>query len=233
LEDQDLVGQVTCERPYVWREGRSGLLGPSRTRRAEAYHVVVFDFGVKRNILRLLADTGLKLTVVPARTSAADALALRPDGVFLSNGPGDPAVCAVEIETIRALIGRVPIFGICLGIQLLAHALGGATYKLKFGHRGTNHPVRDEESGRVEISSQNHGYAVDEARLPPELVITHRSLYDGTIEGFAHRELPLFAVQYHPEAAPGPHDSWHLFDRFIDLIAEGRPLPRLARVRTA
>jgi carbamoyl-phosphate synthase small subunit len=233
LEDQDLVGQVTCARPYVWREGRSGLLGPSRTRRAEAYHVVVFDFGVKRNILRLLADTGLKLTVVPARTSAADALALRPDGVFLSNGPGDPAVCAVEIETIRALIGRVPIFGICLGIQLLAHALGGATYKLKFGHRGTNHPVRDEESGRVEISSQNHGYAVDEARLPPELVITHRSLYDGTIEGFAHRELPLFAVQYHPEAAPGPHDSWHLFDRFIDLIAEGRPLPRLARVRTA
>ncbi|MFN7965187.1 MAG: glutamine-hydrolyzing carbamoyl-phosphate synthase small subunit [Acidobacteriota bacterium] len=232
-EEQDLVGPVSCARPYVWREGRSGLLGAASRTRGGAYHVVVIDYGVKRNILRLLADTGLKLTVVPATTSAADALALRPDGIFLSNGPGDPAVCSAQIETIKALVGRVPIFGICLGIQLLAHALGGSTFKLKFGHRGINHPVRDEQTGKVEITSQNHGYAVDEETLPRELIVTHRSLYDGTVEGFAHSELPLFAVQFHPEAAPGPHDSWHLFDRFIDLIAEGRPLPGSARARTA
>lgn len=233
LEEQDLVGQVTCARPHVWREGRSGLLAPAKAGQTSAYHVVVFDYGCKRNILRLMVDAGLKLTVVPAGTSAADALALRPDGLFLSNGPGDPAVCAPQIETIQALIGKLPIFGICLGIQLLAHALGGKTYKLKFGHRGINHPVRDELTGKIEITSQNHGYAVDETSLPGDVVVTHRSLYDGTVEGFAHRELPLLAVQYHPEAAPGPHDACALFQRFVDLIAEGRPLPGQARARTA
>ncbi len=218
IEEQDLVTEVTCERAYPWKEARSGLLGPPRPKRAKTYPVVAIDYGTKRNILRLLADAGLDVTVLPARTSASEILALRPAGLFLSNGPGDPAHCGPMIETISALVGRLPIFGICLGHQLIARALGADTFKLKFGHRGSNHPVRDERTGRVYITSQNHGYAVDDNSLPPEVEVTHRSLYDGTVEGLQHRELPLFSVQYHPEGAPGPHDSWELFQRFVNLI---------------
>jgi carbamoyl-phosphate synthase small subunit len=233
IGDLDLVSRVTCERAHAWREGRSGLLGPASEAPAHGPHVVAFDYGAKRNMLRLLADAGFRLTVVPAHTSASEALALRPDGVFLSNGPGDPAVCRFQIETIRALLGKLPIFGICLGHQLAAHALGGTTFKLKFGHRGINHPVRDERTGQVAITSQNHGYAVADEGLPDTVEVTHRSLYDGTVEGLSHRELPFFSVQYHPEAAPGPHDAWDLFGRFAQMIAAGRPHAPSARLRSA
>jgi carbamoyl-phosphate synthase small subunit len=233
IGDLDLVARVTCERAHAWREGRSGLLGPASEALSHGPHVVAFDYGAKRNMLRLLADAGFRLTVVPAHTSASEALALRPDGVFLSNGPGDPAICRFQIETIRALLGKLPIFGICLGHQLAAHALGGRTFKLKFGHRGINHPVRDERTGTVAITSQNHGYAVADEGLPDGLEITHRSLYDGTVEGLAHRELSFFSVQYHPEAAPGPHDAWDLFGRFAQMMAAGRPHAPAARLRSA
>jgi carbamoyl-phosphate synthase small subunit len=229
LEAQDLVGQVTRRRTELWGEGRTPLVQRAGAR-GPGLHVVALDYGVKRNILRLLAASGARVTVVPARTSAADLLALRPDGVFLSNGPGDPAAYPELVATVRALVGRLPVFGICLGHQLIGLALGARTYKLKFGHRGTNHPVRDERTGRVAITSQNHGYAVDDASLPSELVVTHRSLYDGTVEGLAHREHPLFSVQYHPEAAPGPHDSWDLFDRFVEMILRHRPQARDVRL---
>ncbi len=233
IGDLDLVSRVTCGRAHAWREGRSGLLGPASEAPAHGPHVVAFDYGSKRNMLRLLADAGFRLTVVPAHTSASEALALRPDGVFLSNGPGDPAVCRFQIETIRALLGKLPIFGICLGHQLAALALGGTTFKLKFGHRGINHPVRDERTGAVAITSQNHGYAVADEGLPESVEVTHRSLYDGTVEGLAHRELPFFSVQYHPEAAPGPHDAWDLFGRFAQMITGGRPHAPAARLRSA
>ncbi len=229
LEEQDLVSAVTCERAHAWREGRTTLQDVPRDRRgklraapARRHAIVAVDYGAKRNILRLLVDAGFDVTVVPARTTASEILALRPEGLFLSNGPGDPATCVPMIETIAALVGRLPVFGICLGHQLTALALGGRTYKLKFGHRGVNHPVRDERNGTVAITSQNHGYAVDDASLPADLVVTHRSLYDGTVEGFEHRQLPLFTVQYHPEGAPGPHDSWDLFGRFHAMIESGR-----------
>ncbi|MBP1611449.1 MAG: carbamoyl-phosphate synthase, small subunit [Acidobacteria bacterium] len=233
IGELDLVGRVTCERAHPWREGRSGLLGPASEAPAAGPHVVAFDYGIKRNMLRLLADAGFRLTVVPAHTSASEALALRPDGIFLSNGPGDPAVCRFQIETIRALLGKLPIFGICLGHQLAAHALGGMTFKLKFGHRGINHPVRDERTGQVAITSQNHGYAVADEGLPEAVEVTHRSLYDGTVEGLSHRELPFFSVQYHPEAAPGPHDAWDLFGRFAQMMAAGRPHVPSVRLRSA
>ncbi len=233
IEDQDLVARVTSPRVFTWREGRSGLLGPHSEAPPTGPHVVVFDYGTKRNMLRLLADGGFRLTVVPAHTSASEALALRPDGIFLSNGPGDPATCTFQIETIRALLGRRPVFGICLGHQLAALALGGRTFKLKFGHRGINHPVRDERTGLVAITSQNHGYAVSDDGLPDGLEVTHRSLYDGTVEGLAHREIPFFSVQYHPEAAPGPHDAWGLFDRFAQMIGVGRPHSSPQRLRSA
>ncbi|RMG46200.1 MAG: carbamoyl-phosphate synthase small subunit [Acidobacteria bacterium] len=233
IETLDLVGEVTCRRAYSWREAGGPLIEARPSRRASGYHVVAFDFGIKRNILRLLAARGFRITVVPAGTSAADALALRPDGIFLSNGPGDPEACAGPTATIRALVGRIPIFGICLGHQLIARALGARTFKLKFGHRGTNHPVREQATGRVAITSQNHGYAVDPDTLPAELEVTHVSLYDGTVEGLAHREVPLFSVQFHPEGAPGPHDTWDLFDRFVELIESGSPLPAAAPPRSA
>lgn len=226
IEQADLVGEVTCERAYAFKQGRSGLLGGAAPRAAKRRPIVAFDFGVKRNILRLLVDEGFDPTVVPARTSAADVLAMRPAGVFLSNGPGDPAHYGDIVETVAALIGRAPVVGICLGHQLAALALGARTYKLKFGHRGTNHPVRDERTGAVAVTSQNHGYAVDEASLPTGLVVTHRSLNDDTVEGLAHEELPLLTVQYHPEGAPGPHDSWNVFRRFAAVIDGGRPLAR-------
>jgi carbamoyl-phosphate synthase small subunit len=186
-------------------------------------HVVVMDFGIKQNILNSLARAGCRLTVVPSGTSSRDILALNPDGVFLSNGPGDPKDVASDIETVKELMDQKPIFGICLGHQLLALALGGDTYKLKFGHRGANHPVKDLATGRVYISSQNHGYAVDEKSLAGKNVeVTHRAVNDGTVEGMRHTKLPVFSVQYHPEAAPGPDDNTYLFDQFMRLLAVER-----------
>ena len=181
-------------------------------------HVVAYDFGIKRNILRLLADHNCRITVIPAQTPAADVLALGPDGVFLSNGPGDPAAVTYAIEATRALLGRVPIFGICLGHQILALALGGETYKLKFGHRGGNQPVRYEPTHAVAISSHNHGFAVRAESLPTGVTVTHINLNDGCVEGLAAPSLRAFSVQYHPEAAPGPHDALGLFDEFIALM---------------
>jgi carbamoyl-phosphate synthase small subunit len=240
----DLVGAVTCAEPYEWvpEEGDQVVSEPQ-------YRVVAYDFGIKRSILRQLAAAGCQVTVVPASWTADRVLAMRPDGVFLSNGPGDPAAVVYAIESIKGLVGKVPIFGICLGHQLLSLAVGFSTYKLKFGHRGANHPVRDYLTGRVEITSQNHGFAVE----PPEVVrlalergavvgeggvaglsaddmllqsdfgraqVTHLNLNDGTVEGFRLLEQPAYSVQYHPEAGPGPHDSRYLFARFTELMAQ-------------
>jgi carbamoyl-phosphate synthase small subunit len=212
----DLVRAVTPKEPYAWTEGR-GTWATSRMRPPE-HHVVVFDFGIKRNILRCLADSGCRLTVVPATTSSSEVLALRPSGVFLSNGPGDPAAVNYAVDTIRALVGQTPVFGICLGHQLLAIALGAKTYKLKFGHRGANQPVKDLATGRVEITTQNHGFCVDLATLPAGAVSTHVHLNDGTSEGLAVPQLRAFSVQYHPEAAAGPHDALYMFDRFVEAM---------------
>jgi carbamoyl-phosphate synthase small subunit len=190
------------------------------------YRVVAYDFGIKRNILRLLVDHGCRVTVVPAKTSAEDVLALKPDGVFLSNGPGDPEPITYAVENIRKLIGRVPIFGICLGHQLCGLALGGRTFKLKFGHHGSNHPVKNLLTEKVEITAQNHGFAVDPDSLPSdEVEITHINLNDHTNEGMRHRSLPLFSVQYHPEASPGPHDARYLFAQFTQMMEERRAVP--------
>ncbi len=218
----DLVARVTPREPYSFSEGR-GEFGnmpgtPVITNRTAAgaagKHVVCIDFGVKRNILRCFVDAGARVTCVPATMKAEEILALKPNGVFLSNGPGDPAAVTYAIDTVRALLGRVPIFGICLGHQLLALALGAKTYKLKFGHRGANQPVKDLETGRVEITSQNHGFAVDLATLGEGVKTTHLHLNDGTSEGLASVKHSAFSVQYHPEAAAGPHDALYLFDRF-------------------
>jgi carbamoyl-phosphate synthase small subunit len=189
--------------------------------RAPRHHVVAYDFGVKHNILRMLASRGCRITVVPARTPAAQVLALRPDGVFLSNGPGDPEPCDYAIAAARTLIDAgLPTFGICLGHQIMALASGARTFKMKFGHHGANHPVKDLDSGRVSITSQNHGFAVDEATLPPSLRATHRSLFDGTLQGLSRTDRPAFCFQGHPEASPGPHDIAYLFDRFTALMAQ-------------
>jgi len=218
----ELASGVSCQSPYPWSEpsielsrAANGAAGEGERR----LRVVAYDFGIKRNILRLLVDSGCEVTVVPAATSAEDALALRPDGIFLSNGPGDPEPVTYAVAAIRHLLGRVPIFGICLGHQLCGLALGGRTFKLKFGHHGSNHPVKDLGTGKVEITAQNHGFAVDPHSLPAsEVEITHVNLNDGTNEGMRHRSLPLFSVQYHPEASPGPHDARYLFARFVDLM---------------
>jgi len=217
----DLASRVSTTAPYQWDQtvdqcSPSDLIG----KRLDAeFHVVAYDFGIKHNILRRLVHSGCKVTVVPALTSADDVLALKPDGIFLSNGPGDPEPLVPQVANIRKLIGKKPIFGICLGNQLLGLALGGKTYKLKFGHRGANHPVRNEITGRVEITSHNHGFAVDPDSLKlSEVEITHVNLNDQTLEGFRHRSEPVFCVQYHPEAAPGPHDSHYLFDDFTKLM---------------
>jgi len=227
----DLASRVTCEHPYVWNEWAARLDPANDSRGAQPmrFHVVAYDFGVKFNILRQLAARGCWVTVVPAHTSADDVLALKPDGVFLSNGPGDPEPLTGIVANIRRLIGRVPIFGICLGHQLLGLAFGGRTYKLKFGHRGGNQPVKNLRTGRVEITAHNHGFAVAAETLPPEIEPTHINLNDGTLEGMRHRTYPIFSVQYHPEASPGPHDALYLFDDFIRLMELHRRL-RLTRL---
>jgi carbamoyl-phosphate synthase small subunit len=219
LVGRDIVKDVTAEKPYHWDKGVVDVLSDAECRPERKYKVVAFDYGIKQNILRLLRSHGCDVHVVPAATSAKKVLARKPDGVFLSNGPGDPAPVDYAIETIRKLLGKVPIFGICLGHQLLALALGAKTYKLKFGHRGANHPVKNLRTGKIEITSQNHGFCVDMDSLSRQDVeLTHLNLNDNTNEGFRCKDKPAFCVQYHPEASPGPHDSNYLFADFIDLM---------------
>jgi len=224
LQGMDLAQHVSTGERHVWRRG-GWLLEDGRADAAERadadlpWHVVAYDFGIKRNILRMLVDHGCRVTVVPARTAAAEVLALRPDGVFFSNGPGDPEPCDYAISAIATLVDSgLPSFGICLGHQLLGLASGARTLKMKFGHHGANHPVVDLDSGRVMISSQNHGFAVDESSLPPTLRATHRSLFDGSLQGIERTDRPAFGFQGHPEASPGPHDVRPLFERFVGLI---------------
>lgn len=215
------LAKVCCDPDgFAWAEGSWQLGQGFSPLTDEKFHVVAYDFGVKTNILRMLVDRGCRLTVVPAQTSAADVLALNPDGIFLSNGPGDPAPCTYAIEAIRTFIEttNIPVFGICLGHQLLALASGAKTLKMKFGHHGANHPVQDVDSGIVMITSQNHGFAVDESSLPDTLRVTHRSLFDGSNQGIHRTDKPAFSFQGHPEASPGPHDCAPLFDHFIDLM---------------
>ena len=223
MQGLDLAREVSTGQPYEWQQG-SWDLDNARWRESRArLHVVAYDFGVKRQILRMLADRGCRVTVVPATTPAEAVLKLSPDGIFLSNGPGDPEPCGYAIEAIRVLLGTgIPLFGICLGHQLLALAVGARTLKMKFGHHGANHPVQDLASGRVHITSQNHGFAVDEESLPARLRATHRSLFDGSLQGIELADAPAFGFQGHPEASPGPHDIAALFDRFIGMIEEGR-----------
>lgn len=222
MEGQDLTLAVTCEKPYEWRSATPPEFAIEGDEKLDAneppLHVVAYDFGLKHTILRRLADHGCRITVVPATTSADEVLAMSPDGVFYSNGPGDPAAAAYAVETLRGLLGRAPVFGICLGHQLMGLAMGGKTYKLPFGHHGANHPVRHLPTGKIEITSQNHGFAVDPASLPEDVEITHINLNDQTVEGLRHRSIPAFSVQYHPEAGPGPHDASYLFDEFVQLM---------------
>ena len=243
MAGRELASRVTVTEKYDWTLGSIDLAQPlaaaaaagadgssGRGRKKSAagtsetsprYRVVAYDFGIKQNILRLLVDHGCEVTVVPAQTSAEDVLAMEPHGVFISNGPGDPEPITYGIASIRKLLGRVPIFGICLGHQLCGLALGGRTFKLKFGHHGSNHPVKNLLTGKVEITAQNHGFCVDPDSLPAsEVEITHLNLNDHTNEGLRHRSLPLFSVQYHPEASPGPHDARYLFDDFMELMKE-------------
>jgi carbamoyl-phosphate synthase small subunit len=237
LLGRDLVKNVTCLTPYGWDEGSWRLGAGYKTRQAAslrrrgknaasfqspAFSVVAYDFGVKYNILRNLAESGCRVTVVPASMPAADVLAMNPDGIFLSNGPGDPDAVPYAKENVQKLIGRKPVFGICLGHQIMGLALGGKTFKLKFGHHGGNQPVMDLTTRKVEITSQNHGFAVDADSLKGAVEVTHLNLNDNTVEGLAHRDLPIFSVQYHPESSPGPHDAHYLFDRFIELMTKYR-----------
>jgi carbamoyl-phosphate synthase small subunit len=230
----ELASQVSCEKKYRWDEGSvpasspwNKLKKPAAAKNQQRFQVVAYDFGIKQNILRLLVDSHCDVQIVPARTPASDVLAMKPDGVFLSNGPGDPEPVTYGVQNIRDLLGRVPIFGICLGHQLCGLALGGRTYKLKFGHHGSNHPVKNMHTGHIEITAQNHGFVVDPDSLPAsEVEITHVNLNDYTNEGMRHRTLPLFSVQYHPEASPGPHDSHYLFRRFTEMMGESMSAKR-------
>ena len=229
MEGADLVREVTCEAPYEWSD-----LGSSHgeienldfeikpeNRATKTMRVAAYDFGIKYNILRRLKTYGCEVRVFPATAPAEDLLSINPDGIFLSNGPGDPAAVPYAIENVRALLkSDRPVFGICLGHQILGLASGGQTFKLKFGHRGSNHPVKDLESGKIQITSQNHGFAVDPDSLPSSMTVTHLNLYDGTVEGFRHTSKPVFSVQYHPEAAPGPHDSDYLFSDFLKIMSK-------------
>ncbi|MEX1664728.1 glutamine-hydrolyzing carbamoyl-phosphate synthase small subunit [Zhongshania arctica] len=225
LKGMDLAKEVTTPKSYEWREG-SWALGAGHKTFSDAelpHHVVAYDFGVKRNILRMLTDRGCRLTVVPAKTSAADVMAMNPDGVFLSNGPGDPEPCDYAIDAIKEILKTgVPVFGICLGHQLLGLASGAKTQKMKFGHHGANHPVQDLKTKVVHITSQNHGFAVDESSLPANLVISHKSLFDGSLQGFERTDTPAFGFQGHPEASPGPHDIAPLFNQFMDMIVAAK-----------
>jgi carbamoyl-phosphate synthase small subunit len=218
MEGSDLVLGVTCDAPFDWKPEPSDEFSVMPRRRADrALQIAAYDYGMKWNILRRFSAYGCNVRVFPATAPASELLAAAPDGVFLSNGPGDPAVLSYAIDNARDLVDAdVPVFGICLGHQILSLALGGRTYKLKFGHRGANHPVKELESGKVEITSQNHGFAVDPETLPSDVKVTHVNLYDGTVEGLRHETKPVFCVQYHPEAAPGPHDADYLFQQFID-----------------
>lgn len=219
LKGMDLAQEVTASVPYEWTENTWDLQQGYTQAENLNKHVVAYDFGVKRNILRLLANRGCRVTVVPATTSAADVLAMSPDGVFLSNGPGDPEPCTYAIEAIQTILEqKIPVFGICLGHQLLALACGAKTEKMKFGHHGANHPVQEKVTGRVMISSQNHGFAVDEKTLPDNLTATYHSLFDGSLQGIARTDIPAMSFQGHPEASPGPHDVESLFDDFIEMM---------------
>jgi carbamoyl-phosphate synthase small subunit len=231
----ELASVVSCKQPYEWTDDQSRAYGSPvllhpriRDERSDdthyehRFHVVAYDFGLKHNSLRNLAALGCRVTVVPALTSAEDVIALKPDGVWLSNGPGDPEPLTGVVANLKKLIGRYPIFGICLGHQLMGLAFGGRTYKLPFGHHGGNQPVKDLTTGRVEITAQNHGFAVDADSLPADCEITHVNLNDNTVEGLRHTSLPVYSVQYHPEAGPGPHDPSYLFDRFVELMEQNR-----------
>lgn len=223
MAGQNLVSRVSTAKNYEWTRGIEAVSASDKVPAPEeaAFHVVAYDYGIKRNILRHLVQIGSRVTVVPSEASAQDVLALKPDGVFLSNGPGDPEPLATQAANVRQLIGKVPVFGICLGHQILGLALGGKTYKLKFGHHGANHPVLNHRTGKVEITSQNHGFCVDPDSLrDSEIEITHLNLNDQTVEGLRHRSEPVFCVQYHPEAAPGPHDSHYLFHDFAAAMKE-------------
>ena len=223
LNGMDLAKVVSTRESYVWNEGIYDLDRTAFNQPAKRFKVVAYDFGTKLNILRLLAEQGCEVTVVPAQTPAADVLAMKPDGVFLSNGPGDPAACAYAIEATRTFLeAKIPLFGICLGHQLMGLALGARTVKMKFGHHGANHPVKDLDDGRVLITSQNHGFAVDPATLPANTRVTHTSLFDGSLQGFALTDRPAFCFQGHPEASPGPLDVGYLFKRFAALMEEAR-----------
>jgi len=226
MEGLDLATKVSCKTAYAWDKGFIDGFSRPELRTAPVtgpkYNVVAVDYGIKENILRCLVETGAKVTVVPASATSAEILKLKPDGVFLSNGPGDPAAVKGAPETIRGLLGKTPVFGICLGNQLLGLALGAKTYKLKFGHRGANHPVLNQATKKVEITSQNHGFAVDPQTLPKNVEVTHVNLNDKTVEGIACKDVPAYSVQYHPEASPGPHDSFYLFMNFREMIAKSK-----------
>lgn len=217
LIGRDLVKEVSCDKSYEWAEGSWN----SHDSRPNSFKVAVYDFGVKRNILRRLVDVGCAVTVVPAQTRARDILSMDPDGIVLSNGPGDPEGVPYAIEAVRSLIGKKPIMGICLGHQILGLAMNGKTYKLKFGHHGGNQPVMDLTTKKVEITAQNHGFAVDVDSIGSEMELTHLNLNDRTVEGMRHRRLPIFSIQYHPEASPGPHDAGYLFNRFVEMMKNG------------
>ncbi len=221
LVGRDIVKDVTVKKSYCWDKPVIDVLNTHQQKFEKKYKVIAFDFGIKQNILRLLCSHGCDVTVVPAKTTAKEVLAKKPDGVFLSNGPGDPAPVTYAVDTVKSFLGKVPIFGICLGHQILGLALGGKTYKLKFGHRGANHPVKNLQTGKIEITSQNHGFCVDIGSLKnKDIELTHLNLNDNTVEGIRCKKLGAFSVQYHPEASPGPHDSSYLFEAFIGLMGK-------------
>ncbi len=229
MDGLDLAKVVSVRQSYEWTQTEWQLGSGYGVQITPRFHVVAYDFGVKKNILRMLAERGARITVVPAQTSAADVLRLKPDGIFLANGPGDPQACDYAIEAVRELVETgIPTFGICLGHQIMALAGGAKTFKMKFGHHGANHPVKDLDNGRVSITSQNHGFAVDEKSLPANLRPTHISLFDGTLQGLARTDKPAFCFQGHPEASPGPHDISYLFDRFTALMAQAQENPKNA-----
>ncbi len=224
MDGQDLAKVVSCKKPYVWERGSWIVNRESEKKKKRStindqrFKIIAYDFGIKQNILRMLVDSGCRVKVVPGNYPAEKVLQENPDGVFLSNGPGDPAVCTDAIDNVRKLLGKKPLFGICLGHQIMGLALGGKTFKLKFGHHGGNQPVMDLRTRKVEITAQNHGFAIDSQNLPADVEITHINLNDQTVEGLQHKTLPAFSVQYHPEASPGPHDSHYLFKRFIEMM---------------